>query len=204
MSEEAPVDASASASVASIKGTIPQKENIFTATYVHIESFFDGANAITKAMASAIIATTRETSTKALVPPSGLVSAEESTLVVGEAIRESVPISTELSTPSKGDVPLMVTQTERASPVNLTPIISTSDLSTTLSQAVKGRSSLVVTPSSILIPTTQVPDVGLSLNEGSNEVLKDSNDEPVIKMRVSDSDDAFDDEPDTEAIGTHF
>ena len=60
-------------------------------------------------MASAIIATTRETSTKALVPPSGLVSAEESTLVVGEAIRVSVPISTELSTPSKGDVPLMVT-----------------------------------------------------------------------------------------------
>ena len=49
-----------------------------------------------------------------------------------------------------------------------------------------------------------MPDVELSLNEGSNEVLNDSNDEPVIKMRVSDSDDAFDDEPDTEAIGTHF
>lgn len=44
----------------------------------------------------------------------------------------------------------------------------------------------------------------LSLNEVSNEVLEDSNDELVIKMRVSDSDDAFDDEPDTEAIGTHF
>ena len=60
-------------------------------------------------MASAIIATTRETSTEAPVPPSGLVSADESTLVVGEAIRESVPVSIELSTPSKGDVPLVVT-----------------------------------------------------------------------------------------------
>ena len=60
-------------------------------------------------MASAIIATTRETSTEASVPPSGLVSADESTLVVGEAIRESVPVSTELSTPSKGDVPLVAT-----------------------------------------------------------------------------------------------
>ena len=44
----------------------------------------------------------------------------------------------------------------------------------------------------------------LSLDEGSNEVLEDSDDEPVIKMRVSNSDDAFNDEPDTEAIGTHF
>ena len=44
----------------------------------------------------------------------------------------------------------------------------------------------------------------LSLDEGSNEVLEDSDDKPIIKMRVSDSDDAFDDEPDTEAIGTRF
>ena len=63
---------------------------------------------------------------------------------------------------------------------------------------------MVVTPSSILTSTTQVPDVELSLDEGSNEVLEDSDDEPVIKIRVSDSDDAFDDEPDTEAIGTRF
>ena len=62
---------------------------------------------------------------------------------------------------------------------------------------------LVVTPS-IPISTTQVPDMELSLDKGSKEVLEDSNDESVIKMRVSDSYDAFDDKPDTEAMGTCF
>lgn len=47
-----------------------------------------------------------------------------------------------------------------------------------------------------------MPNVELSLDEGPEEVLEDSYDELVIKIRVSDSDDAFDDEPDIEAI--HF
>lgn len=49
-----------------------------------------------------------------------------------------------------------------------------------------------------------MPNVELSLDEGPEEVLEDSYDELVIKIRVSDSDDAFDDEPDIEAIVTHF
>jgi len=63
---------------------------------------------------------------------------------------------------------------------------------------------LVVTPSSIPIFATQVPDMELSPDKGSKEVLEDSDDESVIKMRVSDSYDAFDDEPDTKAMGTRF
>lgn len=44
----------------------------------------------------------------------------------------------------------------------------------------------------------------LSPNKGSNEVHEDSDDEPIVKTRVSDFDDASDDEPDTEAMHTYF
>ena len=59
---------------------------------------------------------------------------------------------------------------------------------------------MVVTPFSIPVSATQVPDVELSSNEGSEEVLKDSDDEPVMKMRVSNSNDKLD----TEAMGMHL
>lgn len=49
-----------------------------------------------------------------------------------------------------------------------------------------------------------MPNVELSLDEGPEEVLEDSYDELVIKIRVSDSDVAFDDEPNIEAIVMHF
>ena len=51
----------------------------------------------------------------------------------------------------------------------------------------KDGSFLVVTPSSIPTSTTRGPDADLSLDEGSEEVLEDSEDEPVMKTRVSDS-----------------
>ena len=79
MSEEAPIDASASAGVASIEGIVLEKEEISTAANVCMESFFDGADVIAEAMASATIATTKEIPVKALVPLSRLVSAEQST-----------------------------------------------------------------------------------------------------------------------------
>ena len=50
----------------------------------------------------------------------------------------------------------------------------------------KGGSSLVVTPSSIPSSTTQGPDADLSSNEGSEEVLEDSEDELVMRTMVSD------------------
>lgn len=44
----------------------------------------------------------------------------------------------------------------------------------------------------------------LSLDEGSEEVLDDSIDELVVKMRVSNSDEAFDDEHKVKDLGTHL
>ena len=51
----------------------------------------------------------------------------------------------------------------------------------------KDGSSLIVTPSSIPNFATRGPNVDLS-SEGSEDVLEDSDDEPVSKKRISDSD----------------
>lgn len=98
----------------------------------------------------------------------------------------------------------MTTQLEKASPVTSSLVISANDPFTTLSQVVKHGSLLVVTPSSILVFATQVPDVELSPDKGSDEVHEDSDDEPIVKTRVSNSDDASDDEPNTKAMPTYF
>ena len=47
--------------------------------------------------------------------------------------------------------------------------------------------SSVVIPSSIPSSATWEPDVDLSPNEGFEEVLNDFDDEPVMRTRVSDS-----------------
>ena len=62
-------------------------------------------------------------------------------------------------------------------------VISTDDPFTTLSQAVKDGSSLVVTPSSIPISATYGPDATLS-SEESEDVLEDPDDEPVLGRRI--------------------
>ena len=78
--------------------------------------------------------------------------------------------------------PPATVQTEVASPV--TPlVISTSDPFVVLSQAVKDGSSLLATPSSL-----HGPDVDLSF-EGFKDILEDSDDEPVLKKKISESDD---------------
>ena len=57
-----------------------------------------------------------------------------------------------------------------------------------VSIAVKDGSSLVVTLSSIPSSTTRGTDADLSSDEGFKEVLEDSEDELVMKMTVSESD----------------
>lgn len=52
----------------------------------------------------------------------------------------------------------------------------------------KDGSFLVVTPSSIPSSATRGPNANLSLDEGWEDVLEDSEDEPVMKTRVSDFD----------------
>ena len=156
-----------------------------------------------EAMAFASAATTQEAPTKAPVPPSKPISTKESTQVEKVVIEESTPILTEIPTPQKRVTPVGVSQTESTSPIT-PPVISASNPFVAFSHAVKNGSSLVVTPSFIPNSTTRGPDTNLSSNEGSEEVLKDSNDEPVVRTRVSDSDNASDDdEQGAEAMGMY-
>ena len=62
-----------------------------------------------------------------------------------------------------------------------------SDPFAALSQAIKDGSSLVVTPSSIPGFATHGPNADLSFKD-SEEVFEDSDDEPTMKKKVSDSD----------------
>ena len=67
----------------------------------------------------------------------------------------------------------------------------------------KDGSSLVVTPSSIPNSVTRGPDADLS-SEGSDEVLEDSDDEPTVKKRISDSNEKEGDEHEVEALSTYL
>lgn len=62
----------------------------------------------------------------------------------------------------------------------------------------------MVIPSSIPTSATQMLDVELSPNEGFEEFLEDSDDKPIIKTRISDFDDTFDEELDIGAMVMHF
>jgi len=64
-------------------------------------------------------------------------------------------------------------------------------------------SSLVVTPSSIPSFATYEADANLSF-EGSEEFLKDSNDEPTVKKRIFDSNEKEGDEHEVEALNTYL
>ena len=113
-----------------------------------MEGFFNRANVMVKAMASAFAATTQEAPAKALIPPSEPIPAEESTYARKVFSGESAPILVEFPTPQKEITPTSISQTESTS--SATPlVIFASDALIALSQAVKDCSSLVVTPSSI-------------------------------------------------------
>lgn len=158
-----------------------------------MEGFFNRTDAMANAMASAFATTTQGAPAKASVLPSKPVSAKESTQAKRVVIGESAPIPTKTPTPQKGVTPAVVSQTESTSPAT-PPIISIIAPFIALSQAVKDGSSLVVTPSFILSSTTQGSDTNLSSDKGSKEVFKDSNDEPIVRTRVSGSDKVSDDD----------
>lgn len=75
-----------------------------------MEDFFNGVDAVAKAMASAMATTTRKVLAEASTFPSRPISAKESTPIVGWVFRESAPISSKLSPPSKGFSPPVMTQ----------------------------------------------------------------------------------------------
>ena len=146
-----------------------------------MEGFFDGADVAFATPTPS--ATAHGVPVEALTPPSESVPREEGTHT--ERVSETTPISAKTPTPQEGVI-LATIQTEPASPI-LPLIISTSDPFAALSQAVKDGSSLVVTPSFIPSSTTRGPNTDLS-SEESGDILEDLEDEPVLKKRISNSD----------------
>lgn len=59
----------------------------------------------------------------------------------------------------------------------------------------------MVTPSSIPSSTTEMPDIEMSPNEVSDEVLKDLDEEPIVMTKVSDSKDSSPKDINTLAAG---
>ena len=108
----------------------------------------------------------------------------------------------ERPTPSEGAIPPAAVQTKTTSPV-LPLVISTSDPFVAISQAAKGSASLVVTPSSILGSVTRGPDLDLS-SEGSDDIFEDPDDAPMLKKRISDSDEEGSASPDPDFMGMNL
>ena len=81
------------------------------------------------------------------------------------------------------------------------PVISLDDQFTSLPYAVGGGPSLVVTLSSIPSFATKMLDIEMLPNEASDDVLEDSDDEPIVKTRVSDSEDLSIEEIDAIVVG---
>ena len=90
-------------------------------------------------------------------------------------------------------------ETKTASSV-LPLVISTSDPFAALSQAAKDGASLVVTPFSISGSTTRGLDTDLS-SEGFDEILEDPDDAPILKKRISDSDEEESAPPEPDFMG---
>ena len=154
-------------------------KEIFVAMGTLMEGFFDGDDVVIEVMAFAFTAAQgAPAKTPILSDESGPI--KEGAQIEGVSESTSIPIKT--LTPQKGLTPATTSQTESASHVT-SPVISASDPFAALSQAVKDVSSLVVTHASIPSSATRGPDVDLSFDEESEEVLEDFEDEPTIKKR---------------------
>ena len=113
-------------------------------------------------------------------------------------VSEATLVPVETHSPKKLVTPPATVQTEAPSPA--TPlVISTSDPFAALSQAVKDGSSLVVTPS---IPNFATRGSNMDLSsEGFEDILEDSDDEPVMKKKISDSEEEEDAPAETKFMG---
>jgi len=143
-------------------------------------SFFDGANVVFATFAP--FAATHGVPVEAPTLPIESVPIDEGTHT--GKVSEAIPIPAETLTPQEVATPPATVQTDVAS--SITPfVISTSDPFVILSQAMKDGSSLVITPSSIPSSATHGLNVDLS-SEGSEDILEDPDDEPVLKKRIFD------------------
>ena len=134
--------------------------------------------------------------TEASIPPSKPVPKEEGTYT--ERVSETTPIPARTSISPEGVIHTAA-QTEATFPV-LPLVISTSDPFAAPSQVVKDGSSSVVIPSSIPNSAMCDPDADLS-SEESEDILEDPEDEPILKKRISDSDEEESTSLKTEFIG---
>ena len=144
---------------------------------VHMEGFFDGADvAFTKPTTAA-----PKVPAKAPTPSAEPVPKEEGSHT--EGVGETTPISAETHAPPERTISPTAVQTKTASPAQPLVIFS-SDPFAALSQAAKDSASLVVTHSSIPGSATRGPNTDLS-SEGSDDILKDPDDAPILKKRIS-------------------
>ena len=162
-----------------------------------MEGFFYGADVAFATLAPS--ATTHGVTVKAPIPSSEPIPREKGTYT--ERVSETTPIPAKTPISPEGVIPA-VAQAEAISPI-LPLVISTSDPFTALSQAVKDGSSLVLTPSSIPSYAMRGPDADLSSKE-SKDILEDPEDEPVLKKRISDSDEEENASLKTKFIGMCF
>ena len=98
MSKEAPIEASVGAGVAFAESTIFEEEAPTTVD-IPLKGFFDGADVIAEAMASATTATTKEVSVEVPIPPSRPILAKEGTPIEEDLIGEFSLVSAKLATP---------------------------------------------------------------------------------------------------------
>ena len=108
--------------------------------------FFNEVDVMFEATTPAPPTATQGVPVKAPIPSTKPVPIGEGTYM--ERVSEAAPIPAETLTPQEVVIPLVFAQTKVTSPAT-SLVIFTSDPFTTLSQAVKDGSSLVVTPSSI-------------------------------------------------------
>ena len=163
---------------------------------VPMEGFFDGAKAV---LLTPTPTTAHKTPAKTPTPSTEPVPREGTHV---EGFGETTPLPAERPTPLEGAIPSTVIQTKTTSPV-LPLVISTSDPFAAISQAAKGGASLVVTPSSISGSATRGSDPNLS-SKGFNDILEDLDDAPVLKRRISDSDEEGSASPELDFMGMYL
>ena len=165
---------------------------------VPMECFFDGADVVFATPAPSTAA--HKAPAKTPTPSAELVPREEGTHI--EGVGETTHLPAETPAPPERAISPTTVQTKTA-PSVLPLVISTSDPFAAISQAVKGDASLVVTPSSIPSSTTRGPDMDLSF-EGSDDILEDPDDTPILKKRISNSDEEESASPELDFMGMYL
>ena len=163
---------------------------------VPMEGFFDGAKAV---LATPAPPAAHKTPAKTPTPSAEPVPREGTHV---EGVGETTPLPAERPTPSEGAIPPAAVQAKTTSPVLLL-VISTSDPFAAISQAAKGSASFVITPPSIPGSAIRGPDPDL-FSEGSDDILEDPDDAPVLKKRISDSDEEGSASPKLDFMGMYL